>query len=507
MKKTPVQSLSSLWRVSTLASAALLAACAVGPDYVRPELGTPDRYVARPQPVEPLGAPSESDVSEVKPQQLTESKDIPERWWELFHSEPLNAWVKDSLAHNPSVEAAQAALRAANENTLAAEGAFWPSVALEYSPTRARVAQTLASPVSSNATYYTLHTAQVTVTYTADVFGGTRRTVEGAKAQAEMQRFQLEANNLTLSSNVVVAAITEASLRGQRAATLAIIDMQKDILQKFIRQQQLGQASLADVDAQKAALAATEATLPPIDKQLAVQRNLLLTLAGRYPADDVATRFDLEAVELPGELPLTLPSTLVNHRPDVRAAEEQMHAASAAIGVAVAARLPNVLLGVNAYGTSAFELHDLFTSSSIFWTLAASVTQPVFDGGILRHREAAARAAFDQSAAQYRATVLGAFQDVANALDAINVDTRALQASINAERAASRSLKRAREQFHLGDTSALSVLQAEQAWRQATLNLVQARAARLTDTAALFAALGGGWWNRPDELAATSASR
>jgi NodT family efflux transporter outer membrane factor (OMF) lipoprotein len=255
------------------------------------------------------------------------------------------------------------------------------------------------------------------------------------------------------------------------------------------------------VDSQRAALAATEATLPPLDKQLAVQRNQLLTLAGRYPADDVDARFDLAAIELPGELPLTLPSTLVEHRPDVRAAEAQMHAASAAIGVAVAARLPNVMLGVINYGSAAPTLSSLFSSSTMFWTLVASVTQPVFDGGALKHREAAARAAFDQSAAQYRATVLGAFQDVANALEAINADTRALRATLEAEHAASRSLVRTREQFRLGDASALAVLQAEQAWQQATLNLVQTRAARLSDTAALFVALGGGWWNRQDEVA------
>lgn len=494
-----MQSLAIFRRASTLAAGAMLAACAVGPDYVRPDLATPDSYVARPLTGATPGAP------DVKAQRLSDSLDIPAQWWELFHSEPLNAWVRDSLAHNPNVEAAQAALRVAHENAQAEAGAFWPNVALNYSPIRQRVAETLASPVSNNATYYTLHTAQVTVSYAPDIFGGTRRTVEGAKAQTEQQRFQLEASYLTLSSNVVVAAITEASLRGQRAATLAVIDAQKQVLEKFIRQQQLGQLALADVDAQRAALATTEATLPPLDKQLAVQRNQLLTLAGRYPANDVDAHFDLEALELPGELPLALPSTLVEHRPDVRAAEAQMHAASAAIGVAVAARLPNVQLGVNAYGTSAFTLSQLFTSSSIFWTLAASVTQPVIDGGALKHREAAARATFDQSAAQYRATVLGAFQDVANALTAIDTDTRALQAAINAERATSKSLARAREQLHLGDTSALSVLLAQQAWQQAVLNLVQARAARLSDTAALFAALGGGWWNRPDDAAATAA--
>ena len=501
MKKSPAKPLPALRRVPAIAMAALLAACSVGPDYVRPDLALPDRYVARPPSADAGPAATEPEGRDVKPQRLSESIDIPAQWWQVFHSEPLNAWVRDSLAHNPNVDAAQAALRTAQENAQAEAGALWPSVALNYSPIRQKVSEALTSPVSTNEFLYTLHTAQLTVSYAPDIFGGTRRTIEAARAQAELQQFQLEATQLTLSSNVVVAAISEASLRGQRAATLAIVDEQKQLLQMFVRQQQLGHASLSDVDAQRAALAATEATLPPLDKQLAVQRNQLLTLAGRYPADDVDARFDLAAIELPGELPLTLPSTLVEHRPDVRAAEAQMHAASAAIGVAVAARLPNVMLGVINYGSAAPTLSSLFSSSTMFWTLVASVTQPVFDGGALKHREAAARAAFDQSAAQYRATVLGAFQDVANALEAINADTRALRATLEAEHAASRSLARTREQFRLGDASALAVLQAEQAWQQATLNLVQTRAARLSDTAALFVALGGGWWNRQDEVA------
>ena len=238
--------------------------------------------------------------------------------------------------------------------------------------------------------------------------------------------------------------------------------------------------------------------VPPLDRQLAQQRNLLATLAGRFPSQGVEARFDLDALQLPTELPLTLPSSLVEHRPDVRAAEAQLKSASAAIGVAVAARLPNVTLGVNSYGSSAYRLADLFKSSSLFWTVAASVTQPIFDGGALKHREAAARASFDQAAAQYRATVLAAFQDVANTLEAIDADTRALQAAVKAERTASQSLARTQAQVRLGDASPLSLRIAQQAQQQALLNLVQARALRLTDAAALFQALGGGWWNRND---------
>ncbi|MDM0006711.1 efflux transporter outer membrane subunit [Variovorax sp. J22G73] len=502
MKNTRLATPAGLLLAATaMTSIAALGGCAVGPDYVRPPLKLPASYTATPAPASTDPAQAEG----VPLSRLSPELDVSAQWWQAFRSEPLNALVVQSLAGNPNIEAADAALRVAQENEAADRAAFWPSVGVGYSPTRQRVADAVASPVASNANLYTLHTAQVTVSYAPDVFGGTRRQVESAQAQTEQQRFQSVAAKLSLSSNVVAAAITEASLRAQQRATQAIVADQKEVLQAYRKQQQLGQVALADVDAQEASLAATEATLPPLDKQLAQQRNLLATLAGRYPSEGVAAQFDLDALQLPTELPLTLPSTLVEHRPDVRAAEAQLQAASAAIGVAVAARLPNVTLGVN-YGSSAYTLSQLFKSSSLFWTLAASVTQPVFDGGALRHKEAAARAAFDQAAAQYRATVLGAFRDVANTLEAIDADTRTLQAALKAERTASQSLARTRTQVRLGDASALSLRVAQQAQQQAQLNLVQARALRLTDAAALFQALGGGWWNAPPAQLADSSS-
>jgi len=496
---------SSYQRQRTLAlfAAVLLAGCAVGPDYVRPALSLPERLTASPLDGEATlpKAPADTTATTLQPQQLSQTLDIPAEWWHTFHSKPLNAWVVASLAHNPNVEAAQAALRAANENAQAEKAAFWPTVGLNYSPSRARIPELLASPVASGASVYTVHTAQLTVSYAPDVFGGTRRAVEQAEAQTDLQRFQLAATNLTLSANVVNAAINEAALRTQRAVTLRLIAGQQEVLQSYRRQQQLGQLALADVDAQEAALAATQASLPPLEKQLAQQRNQLVTLAGRFPGERIDAPLDLDTFTLPDVLPLTLPSQLVERRPDVRAAEAQLRAASAGIGMAVAARLPNVQLGVNAYGSSALALSQLFTPSTLFWTLAASVTQPLFDGGALKHREAAARANFDQAAAQYRATVLGAFQDVANALEAIDADTHALQAAADAERSSLKSLTRVRHQLRLGDASALSVRVAEQSWQQAVLALTPARAARLSDTAALFQALGGGWWQRPDPVA------
>jgi NodT family efflux transporter outer membrane factor (OMF) lipoprotein len=373
-------------KTSTLLLACgLLAGCAVGPDYQRPPLALPDRFAPGTLPALAAPAPGATPTADdPPPQRLVPATDVPAEWWRTFHSPALDEWVGAALAHNPNVEAAEAALRVARENAAAENGAFWPSVALNFQPTRQKVSQDVASPVANNATLFNLHTAQVTVSYAPDVFGATRRSVEAANAQSEQQRFQLEASKLALTSNVVVAAITEASLRAQLAATHEIIEEQAAVLRSYQRQQALGQVSAADVDAQLANLAASEATLPPLDKQLAAQRNLLLAMAGRYPADDGPQHFELDAIELPVELPLVLPASLVEHRPDVKAAEAQLQAASAGIGIAVAARLPNVLLGVNAYGSSALSLGQLFTSSTTFWTLAANVTQPLIDGGTLK---------------------------------------------------------------------------------------------------------------------------
>ncbi|HXA47247.1 MAG TPA: efflux transporter outer membrane subunit [Burkholderiaceae bacterium] len=478
--------------VLSLACAMMLAACAAGPDYVRPAATLPATY-----PVEAnAGTTVASSAKFGEAQTFVAERDIPAQWWELFHSQPLNELVSASLKQNPTVDAAQAALRGAQENVVAQQGFFYPTVDASFTPTRQKVAHTLASGAASGATYYNLNTAQVSVSYTADVFGANRRQIESLQAQAQAQRYQLEATYLTLSSNVVNAAIQEAGLRGQIEATKEIIASQTHLMEIFQRQFQLGQVAMADVTAQEAAVAAAETTLPPLEKQLAIQRNLLNALAGRFPNEAKTAKFDLDSLQLPTELPLSLPSTLVEHRPDVRAAEEQLHAASAAIGVAAANRLPNITLGVSTYGSAALTLADLFKSGTGFWELAGGLTQPIFDGGTLKHREGAAQAAYDQAAAQYRSTVLNAFQNVADSLQAIQSDATALRAADKAERAAAKSLAIARRQLALGDISTLALLSIEQTYQQARLNLVQAQVNRLEDTVALFQALGGGFWNK-----------
>jgi len=350
---------------------------------------------------------------------------------------------------------------------------------------------------------FDLNTAQVDISYAPDLFGMNRRQVESLQALQDSQRWTVEATYLTLSSNLVVAAITEAALRDQVEVTRQLVASQADVLQRYKQLHSIGQNSVLDVAQQESQLAALEAALPPLEKQLALQRDQIKALSGVLPDSPTVAEFRLDQLTLPEPLPLTLPSTLVDHRPDVLAAEEQLRSASADIGVAVANRLPQVTLGVNSWGSSAVSLAKLFSPGTEFWTLAGSVTQSVVDGGALKHREAAARAAYDQAAAQYRSTVINAYQNVADALQAIDADAAALKAAQRAQDAAGRTLAITRRQLELGDVSALALIAAQQAAQQATVATVQARANRFADAAALCQALGGGWWNRPVVALAT----
>jgi NodT family efflux transporter outer membrane factor (OMF) lipoprotein len=474
---------------------AALMGCAVGPDFEQP--AAPDVTGYTPQSL--AEQTSSAEIKGGEAQRFVQGLDIPGQWWTLFHSEPLNALIEQALKNNPTLPAAEAALRQAWENVYAAEGAFFPTAVVGYSPSRNKTATGVTfTSASSGKPWFTLHTAQVVVTYAPDVFGGTRRQVESLTATAEFQRFQVGAAYLTLTSNVVAAAVQEASLRSQIAATEEIIKIQTDSLGILRKQFELGQVAGADVAAVEATLAQAQATLPPLQKQLAVQRDLLTALIGRLPSQEPAEKFELAALQLPQDLPVSLPSKLVEQRPDIQSAEAQLHGASAQIGVAIAAQLPQFTLTGNA-GTTANQISQLFTTpGTAFWTFAGNVAQTVFDAGALLHKKRAADAAFDEVAAMYRSTVITAFQNVADALHALEADAETLKATYAAERAAFKSLEIARRQLQLGAITYLGLLTAENTYDTALLALVQAQAARYDDTAALFQALGGGWWNRED---------
>ncbi|MBV8653054.1 MAG: efflux transporter outer membrane subunit, partial [Alphaproteobacteria bacterium] len=442
--------------LSGCAGVALVASCAVGPDFQSPSAPAGVSYSPTPLPAET----SSADVAGGAAQRFVQAMDIPGQWWTLFHSPQLDALIEQALKANSDLHVAQAALRSAMETLYAQEGAYYPTVAGNFSPSRQRNPGSISPTLSSGAPIFNLFTAQVSVSYVLDVFGGTRREVESVAAQAESQRFQLEAAYLTLTSNVVVAAVQEASLRGQIAATQEIVNIETELLELLRRQNALGQIAVADVVAQEAALAQAQASLPPLQKQLAVQRDLLTALAGRYPSEEPSERFELGMLQLPEDLPVSLPAKLVEQRPDMRSAAANLHAASAQIGVAIANRLPNVTLSATDGNTSA-QINHLFNPINNFWSVGASITQPLFDAGTLWHRQRTAEAAYDQAAAQYRSTAIAAFQNVADALRALQSDADAVKAQETAVRAASDSLDLAREQYRLGAITYVNLLTAQ----------------------------------------------
>lgn len=479
-------------------TAASLGACAVGPDYVRPALPGDAGYTSE----EFHAQTASADAPGGEAQQFVENADIPGQWWTLFHSTELTALIDEALKANPDVEAAQAALRQANETAYANQGALFPSLTANSSGTREKTSGAAVGSGPAHSQTLSVNSASLNISYAPDVFGGVRRQIESGAAQAKFQRFQLEATYLTLTSNVVNTAIALASLRDQIAATEAILKLEREQLDIANRRFALGALSKADVLAQQAALDQTRATLPPLQKQFAQARNQLMAYLGRYPSQDKGESFELASLSLPQELPVSLPSNLVEQRPDVRAAEAQLEEANANIGVAIANQLPQFTI-TGQLGSSSSGFSKLFTPGTGVWNVAGSAAQTIFDAGTLEHKKRASIAAYDQSAAQYRKTVLASFQDVANTLRALEADAEALKIQSEAEQSARESLDLARKQFQAGAIDNVTLLNTEQTYQNALLARVRAQAARYSDTAALFQALGGGWWNRQDIAPAT----
>ncbi len=485
--------------IEAIAIAATVCSCAVGPDFHPVAAPDVNGYTSKPLPAHSASA----DVIGGDSQTLQAGGDIPGQWWNLFHSAQLDRLVDEALKANPNVTAAQAALREANENAAAEQGYLYPSVTAGVTGLRERrLFYKTGVPTGISAPFNLLNVG-VNVSYTLDVFGGIRRQVEAANAQSEYQQFQLEATYLTLTADVVTAAIQEASLRGQIAATRKLINDEGDQLSIVQNEFDLGGASQADVMAQQTTLAQTEATLPPLNKQLEIEQDLLRLLTGHFPNEDVGGNFDLSELQLPQTLPLSLPSQLVEQRPDVRQFQALLHVASAEVGVATANMLPQFTIS-GGLGTYAAEGVN---PAVLAWSAAAGVAQPIFEGGTLRYRRRAAIEAYNQALAEYRYTVLVAFQNVADSLHAIETDADALKADAIAERSASDSLKLARDQYQAGYIPYLSLLVAENSYQQTIISLVQAQASRYADTAALFQALGGGWWNRSDVVTSEVASK
>ena len=465
-----------------------LAGCTLGPDFHHPRAVVAGNYTDMALPVK-IGATGAA----AQRQRLRPGDDLVADWWTLFRSAPLDRLVAEALRDSPSMAAASAALREA-QKTYAANRAsnLLPSVGSTFSGQRSRISGAEFG-LPFGGIDYTLFNAQVNVSYNFDLFGAVRRQLEALAAQVDFEQDQLRAARLTLAGNVVTTVIRTAQLRDQIAAQQAVAAIQIESLAIVRRRFGIGAVSQADVLAQETALAQTQAGIAGLEKQRAQLRHLLAVYLGRSPSE--ADLRDLATVRLtlPQDLPVSVGSDLVRQRPDILASEALLHAASAQVGVATANIYPQLSLGAN-FGSVATAAGSLFTANSEIWGLNAGLAQPLFHGGALDARDAAV-AAFDQAAAAYRQTVLAAFANVSDALRALQFDAVAAQAQSRAYEQARASQGLVLAQYQDGGASYLNLLSAQQQVRQTSVALAQARADRLADTAALFQAIGGGWWN------------
>jgi NodT family efflux transporter outer membrane factor (OMF) lipoprotein len=470
-------------------SIGLLAGCTVGPDFKSPEAPDTKNYTESALPKKTVQTKGEAGKS----QEFVLGQGIQQQWWRLFHSKPLNQLVERGLQNNPTVEAGQAALKQSKEALRAGTGSLFPAIEAAGSQQRERLSATSLGSANKGNTFE-LFNASVNVTYVLDVFGGARRNIESLCAGVENQRFILEGTYLTLTSNIVTTAITEASLSAQIKATGDLICSQEGVLKILEKQLELGSISQGDILTQIAQLAQTRATLPPLEKNLAQTRHALAVLVGSLPSEACLPHFYLNHLKLPNKVPVSFPSELVYQRPDVRAAKARLHQASAQIGVSTANTLPKFTLS-GSYGGGSNAFNTLFNSPHLAWNYGIGILQPLFKGGTLASERRAKIAVFEEARAQYRQTVLQAFQNVADSLKAIEIDAKTLKAQVESEAAALNSLTLLKQQFQLGSINYLSLLNAERQYQLAHINRIQAEALRYIDTAALFQALGGGWWN------------
>lgn len=488
--------MSVRFRLRSLAvtgTAAFLAACAVGPDYRAPEAPAARTYTEKPQVAQTEAAPVHGGDA----QRFDVGAEISADWWKLFGSPELDKLIRTGLSGHPTLDAAQATLRQAQENLNAQYAVLYPSVDASLSARRQRINGAAFGNPSLPSSVFNLYNASVNVSYSIDVTGGARRELEALQATIDFERFQLEAAYLSLTANIATTAFREASLREQIRATREIVEAQERQVQLVEKQFELGAIARSDVLAQRAQLAQTRANLPPLEKALAQTRNQLAVLIGKLPGEVDLPVLELAAFQLPASLPVSLPSDLVQQRPDIRAAEAILRQTNARIGVAQALMFPQLTL-TGSYGTAATSTAKLFDPGTVLWNIGANLLQPIFHAGQLQARKRGAVAAYDQAFAQYRQAVLGAFQNVADVLLALEFDAAALKAQAEAESAARESFEVTRAQLRFGAANYLALLNAQRQYEQAKIGLAQAQAARYADTAALFQALGGGWWKRAE---------
>ncbi len=462
--------------------------CAVGPDFIPPAPPPTDRYTSEAQPADPV--PADGQVQHFSPGTV-----LPADWWRLFKSAQLDAVVGKAVADNPTLQASEATLRESQDSLRAGDGVFYPQIQGGASAFRERTAAS-QNGAGTPGRIFNLITLSGTISYAIDVFGGERRAVESLQAQADYAGYESLAAYLALTTNVVNTSIARAAYAAEIRATKELIELQNQQLLLTEAQVRAGTAPYANVLSLRSLLAANQAALAPLEQNVSQAEHLLATLEGALPSQVTLPDIDLAALTLPVDLPVSLPSDLVKQRPDILAAQAQMHEASAKIGVATAAMFPSFSL-TGAYGAAGPNLSALSAASGQFWSIGPSATVPLFQGGSLWYGRSAAIDAYQQSQAIYRQTVLGAFAQVADSLKALEHDAEALQAQTEARNAAGDALNLLQANYRAGLVDYLEVFTADVQFHQATIAYLQAVALRYQDTVALFAALGGGWWNEP----------
>jgi NodT family efflux transporter outer membrane factor (OMF) lipoprotein len=467
-------------------SLCFILGCAVGPNFERPKPPQIERYTTGPTTTATIPANG-------KEQRFESGAKIVSDWWRLFNSSGLDAAVEETLENNQNLRAAQASLRQSQDLLRAGYGVFYPQVNAGFDASRQKTSSA-ATGGNTLSSIFNLFTLSATVNYALDVFGGERRAVESLGARVDFQHAEVMATYITLSGNVVNAMIARAAYQEQIKATEELIKLQQEQVRVTEVRAQAGTIPYVNVLSLQSQLASLEATLPPLRQKINQTEHLLATLAGRTPAEWVPQQVAWADLTLPAELPVTLPSQFVRQRPDILAAEAQLHSASAEIGVATAALFPSFTLN-GAYGTGSNTSGNLFKTNSSFWALGANVSAPLFRGGTLWFGRQAALDAYQLSSANYRQTVLSAFAQVADTLRALEHDAELVHAQSQALNAAEDALRLIQANYQAGTANYVQVLIADGQYDQAKIGYLQAQAQRYQDTAALFVVLGGGWWN------------
>lgn len=473
--------------------AILLASCAVGPDFVRPAPPADSHYIFG-------GDPKATADKSAGIQRFSAGADVEAQWWHMFNSTRLDAVIAEAIARNPGLEAAQSSLRAAEDDLKSGYGVFYPQVASGFGASR----QT-SSPIKLGETgpssLYNLYSLSGTISYTLDIFGGERRMVESLGAEKDVAFANEKAAYVTLTANAADAVIARAAARAEIDATKELIALETEQVALAKVQARAGTVPYSNALGIESVLESTEASIPALELKAQQADDLLSTLAGHAPAEWQAPAVSLSDLTLPGDLPVSVPSVLVRQRPDILAAEATAHAASANIGVATAAMLPNITLsGSGSYNAN--RMSNLFAAGGGIWSLGADIAQPLFEGGTLWYKRKEAIETYRQTSALYRQTVLGAFGQVADTLGALDHDSEALRADDRALATAREALKLVQANYKSGLATYLDVINADVQFHNAEIARIQAVSARYQDTVALFMALGGGWWNEAQKTAA-----